>query len=552
MLLSLSISNYALISRLEIDFSKGMSVITGETGAGKSIIIGAIGLISGQRADTRVVKEGTKKSVIEGDFDVSDYCLESFFEQNSLDYDTITTVRREIAHTGKSRAFINDTPVSLSVLKEFTTQLLDVHSQHENLILANQNYQLNVVDAIADNSKERQSYQEAYKSWKVAKSKLDQLKQTIEQQKADYDYLNFQYCQLRDANLQQDEQELLEEEQKRLANVEEVKAELTRVNLLLNDDEVNIISSLKDASSSLNKIIRYLSNADEWSSRLESCWIELKDIANDVCAVQENLEYDPERLQFIDNRLSLMYDLQSKFRLTTNQQLLEKQEELKKTLDTIEMADDNLLEAQKEFTLRSQQLEKQAEILFQSRKKTIPLIEDNLTTLLKELGMPNISFEINIEKNDTYSESGNDSVVFLFSANKNRALQPISEIASGGEISRFMLSIKSMLVEKMNLPTIIFDEIDTGVSGEIAEKMGLIMKSMSQNTQVFTITHLPQIASKGNHHFKVYKEIENDETVTKIEQLDKEKRVAEIAQMLSGSTITDTAIQNARELLGLQ
>ncbi len=551
MLLSLSISNYALISQLEIDFSKGMSVITGETGAGKSIIIGAIGLISGQRADTRVVKQGAKKSVIEGSFEVSDYALGHFFEENNLDYDPITTIRREIAHTGKSRAFINDTPVSLKVLKQLTDQLIDVHSQHENLVLANPNYQLDVVDSIADNQVIKEAYQTIFLQWKKAKTELATLKKEIDKQKADYDYLSFQYQQLQEADLKADEQEQLEQEQQTLANTEQIKTELEKVNLLFNNEGNDVVSSLKEAYSTLNRIAKYLPETKNWIERLESCWIELKDIAQDVSAVQEKMEYEPERLQLIDSRLSLIYDLQSKFRLQSNHELLEKQKELKTILDSVEMADDNLLKAEKELEERTAELQVQAQLLFQSRNKAIPIIESHLIFLLKELGMPYIAFEIKIEKNETYAESGNDGVVFLFSANKNRALQPISQIASGGEISRFMLAIKSMLVEKINLPTIIFDEIDTGVSGEIAEKMALIMKNMSKNTQVFTITHLPQIASKGIYHFKVYKEIENEETVTKIEALNRENRIAEIAQMLSGSNVTDIALQNAKELLGI-
>ncbi len=549
MLLSLSISNYTLISQLEIDFRQGLNVITGETGAGKSIIIGAIGLISGQRADTRVVKEGAKKSVIEGDFEISAYHLKSFFDLNNLDYEPTTTIRREIANSGKSRAFINDTPVSLSVLKQFTDQLLDVHSQHENLVLANPNYQLDVVDAIADNDVIKKTYQDVFFQWKKAKSELAKLQKEIEQQKSDYDYLSFQYQQLEEANLKVDEQEQLEEEQQTLANTEEIKMELERVNALLNSEGNDVVASLKEAYSTLSRITKYLSDAEGWGERLESCWIELKDIAEDVYSTQERLEYDPERLEYIDNRLSLMYNLQSKFRLQTNQELLEKQEELKTVLDSVEMADDNLLKAEKEVEEKGKELQEQALLLSQSRKKAKPIIEAHLIDLLKDLGMPNISFKINIEEVDSYSHTGNDIVTFLFSANKNRALQPISEVASGGEISRFMLAIKSMLVQKINLPTIIFDEIDTGVSGEIAEKMGLIMKNMSKNTQVFTITHLPQIASKGTNHFKVYKEVENDETVTKIQALDKNQRISEIAQMLSGSNVTDTALQNARELL---
>ncbi len=550
MLLSLSISNYALISHLEIEFKRGMNVITGETGAGKSIIIGAIGLVSGQRADTRIVKEGEKKSVIETEFDVSNYSLEHFFEENNLDYDKITTIRREIATTGKSRAFINDTPVSLSVLKELTNQLIDVHSQHENLILANQNYQMNVVDSVANNIREREIYQKTYTEWKVAKSNLNQLRETIEQQKTEYDYLAFQYRQLEEADLKADEQEELEAEQETLGNVEEIKIELEKINVLLNNDENNTLNSLKEANSTLNRIVKYLPNAEKWANRIESCWIELKDISQDVSSTQERLEYDPERLEYINNRLSLMYDLQLKFRLKNNQELLEKQEELKTILDSIEMADESLLNAEKDLRKKKEQLKQQAEVLSQSRKAIIPLIEKRLINSLKELGMPNINLAIQIEKNEIYTENGNDKVEFLFSANKNRALRPVAEIASGGEISRFMLAIKSMLVEKVDLPTIIFDEIDTGVSGEIAEKMGLIMKNMSKNTQVFTITHLPQIASKGTNHFKVYKEIEHNETITKIKELSNNERVSEIAQMLSGSNITDTALQNAKELLG--
>lgn len=549
MLNSLYISNYALISELHIDFNKGMTVMTGETGAGKSIIIGAIGLISGQRADTKAIKEGAKKSIVEVAIDISKSRLDTFFEENDLDYQSMTTIRREVAISGKSRAFVNDTPVPLHTLKQLTYQLIDIHSQHENLLLANENYQLSTIDIVANNHATIENYQRAFDRWREKRKQQAQLQKQIDKQTADADYISYQYQQIADANLQPAEQEELETEQALLSHVEEIKNQLQTITHSLHNEQQNTIATLKENTNILHKIKDHLPEAQEWAERMETLWIELKDITDTLESTQEQLEYNPQRLAYIDNRLSTIYELQAKFKTENIQDLLTLQAQLKQQLDNIQCADETLLIAQQEVEKAQQELAIQAQQLTQTRKNTIPTIEKHLIAQLLQLGMPHIQFQIDLTQEPTYTDGGNDKATFLFSANKNRSLQPIAETASGGEIARFMLALKSLLVSNANLPTIIFDEIDTGVSGEIAEKMGEIMQTMSHETQVMVITHLPQIASKGTHHFKVYKETTDHETMTQIKPLDTTQRINEIAQMLSGKDITPAAIKNAKELL---
>ncbi len=549
MLKSLSISNYALISNLRIDFDEGFSVITGETGAGKSIIIGALSLVQGQRADTRVVMEGTQKSIVEAAFEIGNYRLQPFFEENELDYSPVCQVRREITVTGKSRAFVNDTPVSLNVLRELSLRLLDIHSQHENLLLSTENYQLQVVDTIAQNQTELTDYQVAFDEWNKAVAELQKLRREAARQSADLDYLQFQLNQLDEANLKAGELAELETELETLSHVEEIKRELLLADSLLSVDELNIRKLLKETENAIQKIKKYLTDANDWSERLLTLNIELKDIASEISAAQERIDFNPERLDYVDNRLSTLISLQKKFKVETEEELIEIREDYRKQLNRIDNFDEELKNAGEKVGLAFEKLKTEATLLNHTRIGTKPVIEKYLIEQLRLLGMENVQFVVNISPTDEFTEKGNDKVEFMFSANKNRTVQAVAEIASGGEISRLMLAIKSLLISKSDLPTIIFDEIDTGVSGEIAGRMGEIMKKMSHSTQVITITHLPQIASKGTAHYLVYKDSSGTSTETRIQQLNPEARIQELAAMLSGKTVTEAALLNAKDLL---
>ena len=549
MLKSLSISNYALISNLRIDFDEGFSVITGETGAGKSIIIGALSLVQGQRADTRVVMEGTQKSIVEAAFEIGNYRLQPFFEENELDYSPVCQVRREITVTGKSRAFVNDTPVSLNVLRELSLRLLDIHSQHENLLLSTENYQLQVVDTIAQNQTELTDYQIAFDEWNKAVAELQKLRREAARQSADLDYLQFQLNQLDEANLKAGELAELETELETLSHVEEIKRELLLADSLLSVDELNIRKLLKETENAIQKIKKYLTDANDWSERLLTLNIELKDIASEISAAQERIDFNPERLDYVDNRLSTLISLQKKFKVETEEELIEIREDYRKQLNRIDNFDEELKLAGEKVGLAFEKLKTEATLLNHTRIGTKPVIEKYLIEQLRLLGMENVQFVVNISPTDEFTDRGNDKVEFMFSANKNRTVQAVAEIASGGEISRLMLAIKSLLISKSDLPTIIFDEIDTGVSGEIAGRMGEIMKKMSHSTQVITITHLPQIASKGTAHYLVYKDSSGSTTETRIQQLNPEARIQELAAMLSGKTVTEAALLNAKDLL---
>lgn len=549
MLKSLSISNYALINELSVDFTDGMTALTGETGAGKSIIIGALSLILGQRADTKTIKEGESKSTIEVNFDIERYKLQHFFEENELDYSPETIIRREITSNGKSRAFINDTPVQLNILRELGSKLLDIHSQHENLLLSNEDYQLNVVDTIANNGDLREDYALKYKNWLDAKKELKALQTDIEKQKQEEDYLKFQLEQLDEANLIEGELEELEQEQETLSNVELIKIELQNALQNLESDEINAVSAIKDAGNAIRKIDHFLSENHSISERIEQIFIELKDISQELNSYQDKIDFNPEKLEFIDNRLSLLYQLQKKNRVDSVAELIQIREKWRAQLQKIENFEEEIQKAQKRVVENENELRESANRLSQSRNTIILEIEENLIEILKRLGMVDIQFQIQLAPLQNYSESGMDQATFLFSANKNRTMQPVAEIASGGEISRFMLAIKSMTAQKSDLPTIVFDEIDSGVSGDIAGRMGNIMKLLSQHSQVIVITHLPQIAAKANDHFSVFKDNTTHETITHIKRLNEEERMREIAQMLSGTSITEAALANAKELL---
>ena len=550
MLKSLHISNYALITELSIDFESGLSVITGETGAGKSIILGALSLILGQRADTKSIKIDADKCVIEAEFDISAYAhLNAFFELNDLDNEgKYCIIRRELTNTGKSRAFINDTPVGLNVVRDLSIRLIDIHSQHENLLLSNVGYQLDVVDSIAQNSQMVSTYRQAYQEWRTIQSELKQLQKTSEKQASDADYIQFQYQQLNEANLTENEQKELETEQETLSHAEEIKSELLKTRQLLEEEHASL-PLLKETITALSHIKSFIPNGVNWYDRLQSSLIELKDISGEMSSFEEKVEFNPVRLEWVETRLSELFTLQKKYKVVSVAELIQMRESFACQLQRIDSFDEELALLKTKLEAATARLAKESINLTASRKKACKPIESYLVTQLTKLGMPNIQFQIMISSEIDYSENGNDEVQFLFSANKNRPVQPVTMIASGGEVSRLMLAIKSLVAHKADLPTIIFDEIDTGVSGEIANRMGEIMQAMSKDMQVITITHLPQIAAKGVHHYRVYKDESGLQTQTHIQRLNSNERLDELAHMLSGKNVTDAALLNARELL---
>jgi len=550
MLKSIYISNYALISELNIEFDAGFSVITGETGAGKSIILGALSLILGQRADNKSIKVDAEKCVIEAEFDISSYQhLNDFFLQNDLDNESSRCIiRRELTNTGKSRAFINDTPVSLNLIRDLSNRLIDIHSQHENLLLSNDAYQLDVVDTIAQNSVNLSTYRQTYTNWRSLQSELKQLQKTAEKQAADLDYIQFQFKQLDDAQLIENEQEELESEQDTLSHAEEIKMELLKVNQLIVEESTSL-PLLKDGILALSRIKNFIPDGNNWYDRLQSAFIEIKDITAEMNTFEERVEFNPTRLEWVQNRLSELFTLQKKYKVISVTELITLRESFGSQLQRIDSFDDEIEALKVKIDLIFGQLLIDTQGLTDSRKNACKPIEMHLIEQLIKLGMLNIQFEVAVLPLSDFAEHGKDEVQFLFSANKNRPVQPVTQIASGGEVSRLMLSIKSLVAHKADLPTIIFDEIDTGVSGEIAHRMGEIMEAMSTDMQVITITHLPQIAAKGAQHYRVYKDESGEQTQTHIQRLSEAERVSELAQMLSGKNITDAALRNAKELL---
>jgi DNA repair protein RecN (Recombination protein N) len=549
MLQSLKIQNYALIDHIHIQFAPGFITITGETGAGKSILIGALSLILGNRADTSVLKDNDKKCVVEAAFDVENYGLKAIFERHDLDYDPETIIRREINNKGKSRAFVNDTPVNIKVLKELGEHLVDIHSQHQNLVLKDNHFQLDVVDSYAANRDLLKTYQDQYRDYRKLEEEYNNLKSQSEQASSDLDYYQFQYDQLEKANLDPDEQQEMEGELETLSHAEEIKQNLAGASHLLSGEESSIVTQLREAGDYIKKIIDFYPRAKEVSERLESSYIELQDLSNEIEVMSENVEHDPQRMEYIRERLDEIYSLQHKHHVSSVGELIEIRDDLQQKLEEINSYDFRLEELEKELKEKREALRQRADELSESRKKAIPDIEERITLMLQQLGIPNASFEIHRTDLEDFASHGQDHVQFLFSANKNVALEDISKVASGGELSRLMLSLKSLIAETKSLPTIIFDEIDSGTSGDIAGKMGSIMKGMSGNMQVINITHLPQIASKGDYHYLVYKHDDNETTHTNIKQLEEQERIREIAKMLSGEELTDTALQNAREFL---
>ncbi|MCD8261613.1 MAG: DNA repair protein RecN [Bacteroides sp.] len=551
MLQSIQIKNYALIDELEIDFERGFSVITGETGAGKSIILGAIGLLLGQRADSRYIKQGASKCIIEGCFHIGKYEMESFFRENDLEYEEECILRRELQASGKSRAFINDTPASLTLMKELGELLIDVHSQHQNLLLNKEGFQLNILDIIARNEQELLRYKAEYELWKKYTARLKDLIAEAEKSRADQDFLLFQLEQLEQANLKENEQEELEREAEMLSHAEEIKAGLFRVENSLASDENGLLSLLKENLNILRGLQKVYSTADEFSGRMESVYIELKDIAREVSFAGERIEYNPVRLEEVSQRLDIIYTLQQKHRVEHVTDLLALQEEYRNRITSIASLDDQITETQELIDSQFKRVKEVAALLSERRQQAARKVEREIIERLALLGMPNVRFRVEFEDKKEPGLTGEDAVNFLFSANRSGEMQNISSVASGGEIARVMLSIKAMVAGAVKLPTIIFDEIDTGVSGEIASRMADIMCEMGENSnhQVISITHLPQIAGKGKTHYKVFKREDEEGTHSYICRLSYEQRVEELAHMLSGAVITQAAMNNAKELL---
>ena len=550
MLKQLYIKNFTLIDELNISLYPGFSVITGETGAGKSIILGAIGLLLGNRADSKAIKAGRDRCVIEAHFDLYRYGMQKFFDDHDIDYDADDTIiRRELTAAGKSRAFINDTPVPLTRMRELGEQLVDIHSQHQNLLLQKEDFQLNVVDIIAQDADQLKVYQKEYYAYRKAKELLEELKAEIAKNRENEEFMRFQHKELDDANLQEGELEQLEQEAETLSHSEDIKTALYEADSALSGENDSILDKLKNATHQLENICDVYPSMADVTGRMQSSYIELKDIAQEISSSVDHVEFDPNRLDAINTRLDKLYTLQQKFHVETVTELIATRDRIAEQLSHIDTGDEDIEEKEKEVAALLVKAEKQAALLTSIRQKSAKAIEKEMKGRLIPLGIPNVRFEIAFAEKPL-SGNGADKVSFLFSANKSTQLQPVSQVASGGEIARVMLSLKAMISGAVKLPTIIFDEIDTGVSGKIAEKMADIMEEMGlQNRQVLSITHLPQIAAKGSHHYKVLKEETENGTISHMKELNSQERIEEIAQMLSGSDITQAALANAKELL---
>ncbi len=550
MIINLYVQNYALIKELDVELESGLTIITGETGAGKTILLGALSLILGARADTSVLLDKNEKCIVEGSFRLDEYDLNNFFMSNGLDFESVTTLRREINPAGKSRAFINDTPVTINVLKELGDMLIDIHSQHQTLMLNDNTFQLTVIDSFADISELLNEYRKAYSNYRKLKKEYEVAKEKSEKNSADLEYYQFQLNQLEEANLKNGELEDLESEQELLSHTEEIKLSLSTSSNLFSADGLSILSMLREVKSNIGKIRSYIQEGTSLYSRTESSLIELDDLAAEIEKLSSGIEADPRRLTYINNRLDIIYSLIQKHRVKDLEELISKKEEIKNFISSVAIDDERLAELksliEKEFTT----LKALSEQISARRMSVLPDIELKITGLLKQLGIPNAKFKISLSKSDELSPSGIDHADFLFSANKQMPPENLAKIASGGELSRVMLSLKSLLTQNNNLPTIIFDEIDSGVSGEVADKVGQILSGMGKYMQVINITHLPQVASRGTKHYHVYKDDTGDSTFTRVKLLSPDERVMEVARLLSGSEVTETALKNARELLG--
>lgn len=549
MLLHLSITNYAIIEKLEIDFNNGFTVVTGETGAGKSILLGALSLILGSRVDTAVLNDKEKKCVVEGIFKLTKTNYLDFFKENDLDFEEETTIRREISPLGKSRAFINDTPVNLNVVKDLAEQLINIHSQHQNLLVKNGNYQLTVVDSYAGIQSELDDYDVNYKIYLLKKNELVELKNKENNSKSELDFIKFQVNELEALKLQEDEQQLLEEQLDLLNNAEEIKSTLHQANSFLLEREENILRNIKIILQSFSKIAHLSNDYQIIYDRLNALLIELDDVAREISRFNDNVNFDNGNSEYLSNRLNNIYSLEKKHHVNHSNELLNLLTQFKQELAKIESIDDIILDLEKEVSVLENKLLIQAKDISNKRTKNIPKLTQSIQQNLLELGLPHSNFIIKQQVNNELKNTGIDKIEFLFSANKGFEPEEINKIASGGEISRVMLTIKSILAKSKNLSTVIFDEIDTGVSGDIADKMGNIMKQMSNDIQIITITHLPQVAAKGTHHYRIFKEVKGSKTITDIAILDNEGKINEVAKMLSGKELTKAALENAKNLI---
>jgi DNA repair protein RecN (Recombination protein N) len=549
LLASISIQNYALINQLSIRFTDGLSIITGETGAGKSILLGALGLVLGNRADTSTLKDASKKCVVEAELAISNYQLQDFFESVDLDYEPKTIIRREILPSGKSRAFVNDTPVTLNVLAELKSKLIDVHSQHQTLELSDANFQFYIIDALAKNDQKIASYKRGLKQLTVFRKEFQELEGKQREANQQYDYNLHLYNELVEANLKEDEQEDLEERIEKLNNVEEIQLNLSEAVHISTTDEIGIQTLLNTLENRLQKIAPYSKEYEELYKRSTSVKIELDDIISELEDATENIDSNPKELEKLNDRLQLIYNLQKKHYVSTIPELAIIQNELDEKVAQVENAEEIINQKQQEIEEVSKKLNQVADLISKERIKVLPSLKKELEILLTDLGMPEARFSIDIITSAAFLSNGKDNLSFLFSANKGGNFGELKKVASGGELSRIMLAIKKILSENTQLPTIIFDEIDTGVSGEISNKIAAIMQQMSQHMQVITITHLPQIAAKGSQHYKVFKEDVEGLTTTNLKQLTEDERIVEIAEMLSGKNISDSAITHAKELL---
>ena len=549
MITSLSIENFALIEKLDIDFSNGFSIITGETGAGKSILLGALGLVLGKRADLSSLKNKDEKCIVEANFSIGTYGLELFFESNELDYEADTIIRREILPSGKSRAFINDTPVNLQQLQDLSLFLIDVHSQHQTLELSEEDFQFKVLDSIANNKENLRTFESTLKQFREANKDADLKRIEFNSLVKENEYNTFIYNELTSANLSRHELEELEQNYNALSNVESIKENLENLLQLANEDSFGLLKNLKDFKATLQKIVNFSKNYESLSERTNSVLIEFDDVVKEINREAESISNDPKMLETLNNRLQLLYNLLKKHNVTTLDELITVQTELESKVVSVTTLDREITDLNCQIQEYKTQLDTIANLITKSRREVIPFFSKNLIQILNDLGMPNVQFKIEISESDHYQKNGKDKLVFLFSANKGSDFGLLKKVASGGEMSRIMLAVKSILAEYSKLPTIIFDEIDTGVSGEIAIKISEIMNKMSNKMQVFSITHLPQIAAKGTYHFKVFKTILENKALTELKLLSHEERIIEIAEMLSGKAVSDSAINHAKALL---
>jgi DNA repair protein RecN (Recombination protein N) len=549
MLIKLYVQNYALIRELDITPDTGLTVITGETGAGKSILLGALSLVLGARADTGVLLDKSVKCVVEGTFRIKEYDLKDFFLASELDYDHETTIRREINPAGKSRAFINDTPVNLNIIKELGEKLIDIHSQHQTLMLNENSFQLDVIDSFAGNGKLTGDYSQSFSTFRAMRKEYFELKEKTEKNKSDLEYYRFQLTQLEEAKIQPEETGELEREQEMLEHTGEIKQALSNSSSILSSEGTSVLNMIRELKLNISKISSYLPGGEGLLSRIESAYIELDDIASEIESLASKTESDPDRLNIVNGRLDILYTLMQKHRVQNIDELIAKRGELEALVSSIVTCDERLSELEAAMEKEQSALRKMAESISEKRIAVIPGVETRITELLKQLGMPNAKFRIDLKRLDDFSRTGMDSADFMFSANRQVPPENLARVASGGELSRVMLSLKSLLSRNNNLPTIIFDEIDAGVSGEVADKVGQILSEMGKHMQVINITHLPQVAAKGNEHYHVYKDDTKDSTITRIRLLSTEERVLEIARLLSGSEVTDTAMKNAKELI---